>query len=381
MSDDAIPIYRGRDFYVPTFEVRVGAKPLPKDVIRDVISVSYTDNVEQFDTFTLTLNNWDARTRQFKYSDDDRFDPGKTIELWMGYHGQDSLRLMLTGHINTLQPTFPASGQPTLQVSGVNLLFKLRTRQASHEYRNRTDSQIAKEVGQRLNVEIATDPVAEQTERPYRFVAQRNAYDILFLMERARRVDYDLFVEEVRGNRSVRPAKLYFGPSVGVRDAVYRLTYGKSLIHFQPTLSTANQVSKVRVRSWDDENKRTIEYVARRGELRTRGVGHGPSQVEIDRAIDAHEEVIVTSPVKDEGEGRRVAVQTLEHNAKQLVSASGSTIGLPDLRAGRVVVIDGLDRPSAKRRFFDGRYFLTSTTHAIADGGYTTTFQCRREEL
>jgi hypothetical protein len=30
---------------------------------------------------------------------------------------------------------------------------------------------------------------------------------------------------------------------------------------------------------------------------------------------------------------------------------------------------------------FNGRYFLTSTTHTISDGGYTTTFECRREEV
>ena len=30
---------------------------------------------------------------------------------------------------------------------------------------------------------------------------------------------------------------------------------------------------------------------------------------------------------------------------------------------------------------FSGRYFVTSTTHTIGDSGYTTQFECRREEL
>ena len=29
---------------------------------------------------------------------------------------------------------------------------------------------------------------------------------------------------------------------------------------------------------------------------------------------------------------------------------------------------------------FSGRYFVTGTTHTIGDGGYTTQFECRREE-
>jgi phage protein D len=50
-------------------------------------------------------------------------------------------------------------------------------------------------------------------------------------------------------------------------------------------------------------------------------------------------------------------------------------VGLPDLRTGCVVQISGV----GKR--FSGRYFVTGTTHTIGDGGYTTRFECRREEL
>ena len=30
---------------------------------------------------------------------------------------------------------------------------------------------------------------------------------------------------------------------------------------------------------------------------------------------------------------------------------------------------------------FSGRYFVTDTTHAVGDSGYTTQFGCRREEV
>ena len=61
--------------------------------------------------------------------------------------------------------------------------------------------------------------------------------------------------------------------------------------------------------------------------------------------------------------------------AKDLVTGTGSVVGLPDLRSGGVLMITGL----GKR--FSGRYFVTNTTHAIGDSGYTTQFACRREEL
>jgi phage protein D len=84
---------------------------------------------------------------------------------------------------------------------------------------------------------------------------------------------------------------------------------------------------------------------------------------------------VATKPIESDAEAKTLALRTLEENAKDMVKGSGSTVGLPDLRAGNVVTIDGL----GKR--FSGRYFITSSTHAMGDGGYTTQFECRREEL
>ncbi len=53
------------------------------------------------------------------------------------------------------------------------------------------------------------------------------------------------------------------------------------------------------------------------------------------------------------------------------MTARGSTIGTPDLRAGRTVQIQKLGET------FDGTYFVTSTTHHIGSGGYTTDFDAR----
>jgi phage protein D len=57
------------------------------------------------------------------------------------------------------------------------------------------------------------------------------------------------------------------------------------------------------------------------------------------------------------------------------VKANASVPGLPDIRSGTVLLIDGVGER------FSGRYFVTSTTHSIGDSGYTTQFECRREEI
>jgi phage protein D len=65
----------------------------------------------------------------------------------------------------------------------------------------------------------------------------------------------------------------------------------------------------------------------------------------------------------------------LLERSKDLVRASGTSIGLPELRAGQRVKIAGVGSR------FSGEYFVTDTTHTINDSGYITRFNGRREDL
>jgi uncharacterized protein len=368
----AVPIHRGEDFYVPAFEVREAGQTrgLPADVIRDVMQVSYTDSLDRIDSFKLTLNNWDADKLELKYSDGKRFIPGVKLELFMGYLGRNPLRRMVSGPITSHQVSFPASGHSTIEIGGENELRTLQTEKRSVAYPKMTDSDIAKAIGRRLRIRVETDKGAEAKEEVYSYTLQDNTTSILFLLARAHRVGYDLYIDQDAAGRF-----LYFGPSVGVRRVTYELTYGRSLIDFTPTLDTSDQVGKVKVHSWDNVNKRLIKHTATRDQLDIQGVGEAGGQRDIDRSFADAEEVIACCPVQTPQEARKVAGEALERNAKEMLTASGSTVGLPDLRAGCVVQIEGV----GKR--YSGRHFVTGTTHTIGDNGYTTQFTCRREEL
>ena len=370
---DAIPIYKGEDFYVPYYEVKVQGRSLDRLVIHDIIQVTYKDNIDEIDSFEISINNWDAENRRLKFSDSDLFNPGREVELQMGYFGRNRLRRILTGEITSLQPSFPAGGQPTLTIGGLNVLHRLRQAQRSQAYENKTDSEIAREIGGRLGVEVITDPTAAILEERYPYIFQDNKYDIIFLMGRARQCGYELLVRELELGGS-NLGVLYFGPSFGIKRSTYRLTYGRSLIEFQPTLTTVNQVNEVVVRGWDNINKVKIEGTATRAQITTRGVGDRGGQQAIEQSFKQRKEVIANKPVNSQKEAETLARETLEHIAKEMVNASGSTVGLPDLRAGCMVEIDGVGER------FSGRYFIKSTTHTIGDGGYTTQFECRREE-
>jgi phage protein D len=93
------------------------------------------------------------------------------------------------------------------------------------------------------------------------------------------------------------------------------------------------------------------------------------------QAFGSRREIITDQPVRSQREAEDRARRILRELHKGMVEASAETIGLPDLRAGRKVQIDGVgDR-------FSGQYYITESMHTINDGGYKTTFKARREEI
>lgn len=384
MATTAVDIFASHQtFYVPQFQVSIAGKTLEDGLLRDVMQVTYRDNVEEIDSFELVVNNWDAAARlpQPKYEPPSQpkyagiFDPGQRLELRMGY--MKEMTLMLTGEITTLEPNFPEGGAPTLSVRGLNVLHALRTEQHTEHWDNQRDSDIATDLGNRslqtgkagLGIQVKTDPAPDETAEI--FVMMHNQYDILFLMERARRHGYDLLLNEVSTTNPVR--SLYFGPSKTKRETpTYKLVWGKTLCSFKPKLSTAKQVGEVTVRGWDRQNNQTIDATANWMDL----VPAGPEQQRlslIKQAFDGRNDVITNQPVRTKAEAKQKAIDILTRQLREMVTASGSTVGLPLLRAGRKVEIDKLGPR------YSGTYYITSTTHTIGEGGYRTQFECRRD--
>jgi phage protein D len=363
------PAAEGTDFFVPSFEVSLHGQNLDSMVIHDVTEVSYRDSLSDVDGFELTLANWDSgsptyesvSTRTFKYSDQDLFDPGKELQLKLGYLGGEPLQVMITGDITSLTPSLPAAGFPTLKVSGLNILHRLRTKQRSVAYTNCTDGQIADQIAQSLGVQI--DPDRAEGES-HEYVFQDSEYDIVFLMNRAHAIGYELTVEEADSGTII-----HYQPSEQTNDFAYRLSYGASLVSFDPNLSTARQVSRVSVHGWDAVHKAPINATATLDQIGTPS-GAPP----VDAALQGREEVISDRPVATTPEAQTLATETLKRISKELITARGATIGLPRLRAGCAIYLDGLGER------FSGRYFVTATTHTCGGNGYTTQFECRRED-
>jgi phage protein D len=382
---------RNRDFYMPTFEIKIDGAGLPRGVLRDVTELSYQDDVTQIDNFQITVNNWDATARRCKYIGSETadqltqsnrdsllfklFEPcNKTVKLSLGY--VDNLSPIMTGNFTTMEPNFPNSGPPVLTVRGLNILHRLRTKKFTTAWTKLTPSAIARNFNSlrdkgapRLKPpwQVITDSTAEGLETPIEYMAQTDQYDVDFLLNLARTWSYELEVIEDQH-------QLRFGPGRTASKFVnYRLDWGKSLIEFTPTLSTANQWKSVTVRGWDRRSQKPISEPIDLDDPQLKKLN--ANLHEMLQQCDPREQQVVDLPVFTRAEAKDRARAMLRDRLVQIVKAKGRTVGLPGLRAGTLVDIEQVGAR------LSGIYFVTKTTHTIGSGGYTTEFECRREDL
>jgi phage protein D len=358
------------DYYAPNFKIEVENQELDPESKGDVLDVKVTMDLENLTSFDLTINNWDDKHFGFKYSDAEIFEVGNRVHVLMGY--ADELRFMASGIISTVTPKFPESGPSTLGVTGVDAMLKLRDRKPVgsdvKKFVNKMDWQIAQVIAARnhLDVKVTEDGP------PQPLVIQKNQDDARFLMERAKRIDFDCYI---RVDPDAGRETLYFVRPTDQRDTsptrIYVFEWGKTLINFNPQLKLGQQVSQVTVRGWDPRTKSPIVYTATPNDL-PKSSGGGDSGPElVAKKLNNKQDVVVDLPVASMQEARELAMSLLRERAYQYLTGSGQVIGLPDLRPGDNVELQGL----GKR--FSGEYYVTKVEHSLGSNGYLTSFDVR----
>jgi phage protein D len=359
-------------YYAPDFKLEIEGVELNPDTRGDVLEVKVVMDMENLTSFELSINNWDDEVLDFKYSDGDQFTPGNQVHVQLGY--ADRLISMVTGKITTLTPRFPESGQPTLGVSGLDNMLLLRDRHPvdsdTRQWLQMQDWQIAQEIAQRNNLRFQATEDGPTQDR----VLQRNLDDAQFVMERAKRIDFDCFVHT---DPQSGESTLHFERPTDARDQastrIYQFRWGESLIAFTPTLTTARQVARVSVRGWDPRTKQPIVGRASKSDLPGTPGGGGTSGPEIaEKKLGAKQEVVVDAPVDSQEEADARARELLLKRAYDYITGTGQCIGLPDLRPG-----DNVELLALGQRF-SGTYYVKKVEHTLGASGYHTQFEVRK---
>lgn len=347
------------NYFAPAFRVEVNSASLSADVSKNIMQISVINEPDTLDHFSLTLAN---PYPKMPWTHDDEksalFKEGNTIKIEMGY--VDNLQPMFEGEITSISPTFPASGTPTMAIQGYTRLHWLKGSAKTRTFQDVTDKEIVETIAQELQL----TPDVENTETRYPYVIQYNQTDLAFLLQRASRIHFEMKVEE---------RTLFFKRRTDNENKLYTLEWGKTLKSFNPTMNTLNQVNEVVVRGYDPRTRQTIEGRAGEGdEETTMGGNETGAQVAANAFGRRREEVRVQTPVSSQEEADQLARAIYNARVLEFVTGNGSSIGLPDLRAGCKLILKGLGTR------FSGDYYVTQATHRIGSSGYETTFQVRR---
>jgi phage protein D len=351
-------------YYAPSYRVLVNNRELHERG-SDFLSVQFKDSIKELSGFELTLNNWDdggEGTRPgFKYSNEgSRLELGNQVEIFLGYADERPLARMIVGEITAMDPQFPASGAPTVTIRGLDRLHRWRNRPKSEPWKDKTDSDIARAIADANHTKHDVTP----TSLVYRHVPQDNVDDHPFLLERAKRLNFEVFV---------RDDVLLFRPPAEAEKSVATLEWGTSLISFSPSLTMAQQVTKVTVRCWHPTAGRLIEKTVTRDQLdRGKGRGKDAGQILQDQFREEKEEVISREGVLSDEDAEKLATSVLLRSRESFVTGSAQTFGNPDIRAGRTIELSRLGQR------FDGKYYVTESAHRLDNSGYTTTFTVRK---
>jgi uncharacterized protein len=348
---------RSFDVLVPEVKVRVNGSDLSFDAASDIITVNVLEDVSAAGMFTLTVLNWDNKEMRVTWIDDDQFKEGNAIEIDMGY--RDHMKNIFKGEITGVEPQFSHDRPPTLTVRGYDRRHRLMAKRQTRTYLKMRDSEIASQIAGNWSL----TPNVTDSRVTLDYVIQHNQSDFEFLAERARRIGYEMVVDNT--TLLFRPRKNDGSPSI-------TLTRDIELLEFGVRLTTMGQIEEVAVQGWSVKDKDGVVAKASVGdEHQMGGSASGPAATR--RAFSGSGGTTVEVPVSSQAEADQLARGWFAEMALSYVEGDGLCIGDPDLHPGVLVKIEGLGRR------FSGAYYVMSTEHSYRPGtGYRTAIGVRR---
>lgn len=353
-----MPASEGSALLVPEVLIKINGSPLSPETKQDLISACLLEDIEAPSMFTLQMINWDMVNLKITWSDDDLMAAGNEVEVQMGY--VDNLQKLMVGEITGLEPEFCADEVPMLIVRGYDRRHRLLRGRNTRSFTQVKDSDIASQIAG----DAGLTAQVEDTGVTLDYVLQHNQSDLQFLQQRARRIGYEVVVED---------KTLYFRPRQNAASEVLTLSWENDLIEFHPRLTTFDQVGQVVVRGWNPKDKEAVVAEAAAGSESStmEGATSGPSAA--DSTFGQSSYTSIDRPVFSQAEADKMAAGQFNNMALTYISGDGIVAGRTDLRAGTVVKIEGVgDR-------FSGNYYVISATHMYTPReGYRTAFSVRR---
>lgn len=357
------------DYYKPEFLIEIGSIR-HREFNNAVISMSLDENLENPSMLDMSLREGlkiDSQT--FEWLDNPLIGPerGEEIKLYIGYANQANKfkTPIFVGKITALNPNFPSSGIPTLQVQAYDYCSCLQKSKMSLDspITNKNDfSEVAREIANKHGLE--SGKIEQTMIKPCENITQGSEIsDYQYLSDLAKKLDFEFFI---------RGKELYFRKPKDYESEIMTLTWGKEIMSFSPRLSTANIVTEVTVTGHNPQKpKDPVKATATLSDIINKESRAKTGVEFIKNCLKTESKIEQNLPVCNQKEAKARAMSILIKANNNLIEGSCESIGIPSLKPGVNVAIEGV----GKR--FSGKYYVKSVKHSVGDG-YTMSFEVRR---
>lgn len=373
--------------FAPEFRLLIDGALAPPSLRACVTSVRCETGLEGVDQMEVSLVN-----NQLRWLDSPMFKLDTGMTLLVGYAPSELIQVF-DGEVVARGAQFTSSGAPTLTVTAHDRRHRMRDGKKVRWFAipipcigNLPLPDIATAplvtlenfmipiidpVGAALaiilgGVDMAvaiTDPGSAQ--KVIRKQANESDYD--FLGRIAVENGWDMQVEH---DGPLGGRLLHFSSPLDRLTADLTLTWGRSLIDFSPRVTKVGQIVSVGGFVWVPAIKMVFNVsIGWDWDRMSLTLSIVPGVVPLGQNPG---EYLVDEPMTPFSIPRKLIAELLPKLNNRL-TATGSTVGNPAIRAGTVLRIENVGEE------YGGLYRVTSATHTIDGGGYRTSFEARKE--
>ena len=373
--------------FAPEFALLLDGAPVPAEVRASVVSLRCQTGYQGLDEVEVTVAN-----EQLRWLDDARFRLGTGLRLQLGY-APDPLATVFDGEVVARGADFNGGGMPTFNLTAHDRRYAMRQGKKVRWFAIpipsvgnlplpdlATASLVTLEnlllpifdpVGAALSILLGgvdtfvavTDPASAQ--KIIRKQANESDYDLLNRV--AAENGWDVLMEH---DGPVGGHLLRFTSSLDRLDADFTYAWGRTLLDFAPRLTSVGQIFQVGGFVWVPSIKMTFSVnLGFDWDRMSLTLSIFPGVVPIGMKPGDY---MIDEPLTPTSIPRKLVSELIPKLNKRL-TATGTVIGEPLLRAGHVLRIEGAGEE------FGGHYRATAVTHTLDGGGFRTRFEARKE--
>ncbi|MEO8017671.1 MAG: hypothetical protein ABI769_07645 [Pseudomonadota bacterium] len=377
--------------FAPEFRLSIDGAPVPTALRASISSVSVQTGLEGVDRLEITLAN-----EALRWLDHPLLKLDRRAAFSLGY-APDVPEQIFVGEITGLSPAFPSGGTPTLTVTAQDRRHRMqrgnRTRWFAvsvPQYGNLPipDGAVAAMVTAEQGMIPLSDPVAaalavllggaqvaiamDDPDTGQKVIRQQSGESNFdFLARIARENGWETLVDHggPAGGFQLR----FFSPADRLAPDL-TLRWGRDLIDFTPRITTVGQIASISLPIWVPALKTEFSVsVGWDWDRQSLDVSISPGfGIPVSAGEEEEEFTLLGHPVTLTDAPRAILGELLPRLNRRL-TATGSVIGEPRLRAGGVLRIEGVGEQ------FGGLYRATSVTHTVDGSGWRSSFEARKE--